>query len=302
MTMGLQQAHYELKFEIAFLRAKGSSFQELFEKLMGLAYKADFMACRPWGNRGDRKNDGFLKSERTLFQVYAPNKMKEAEAKKKIREDFEGAKQHWGTHFDKWVFVHNADGGLPPHVQQLILDFEKENPGITLEPWSLVELRAIFRKVPTEDLQSWMGSAPNEKTKAALGFRDLQVVLEAIASKSVPNDKPVKDVPKGKIEANALSESIATLLKAGMAKAPLVEDFFNLWHDPTFSDRIASTFSAKYESLRGQQAPNRIFHALQEWAGGTEVSTPEHQLAVLTILAYYFERCDIFEEPNGGHQ
>ena len=25
--------------------------------------------------------------------------------------------------------------------------------------------------------------------------------------------------------------------------------------------------------------------------------TPEHQLAVLTVLAYYFERCDIFEEP-----
>ena len=28
-----------------------------------------------------------------------------------------------------------------------------------------------------------------------------------------------------------------------------------------------------------------------------ERGTPEHQLAVLTVLAYYFERCDIFEEP-----
>ena len=88
--MNLQRAFYEQKFEIAFLRAKGDAFQDLFEKLMGLAYKADFMPCRPWGNRGDRKNDGFLKSERRLFQVYAPNEMKETQPISKIQEDFKG--------------------------------------------------------------------------------------------------------------------------------------------------------------------------------------------------------------------
>jgi hypothetical protein len=72
------------------------------------------MACRPWGNQGDRKNDGFLKSERRLFQVYAPNEMEAAKAKTKITADFEGAKEHWGKHFDKWTFVHNATDGLPP--------------------------------------------------------------------------------------------------------------------------------------------------------------------------------------------
>src|SRR5450759_4443410 len=106
--MNLSDAYYEQKFETEFLRAKGDAFQTLFERLMGLAYKADFMACRPWGNQGDRKNDGFLKSERRLFQVYAPNEMDAAKAKAKIAEDFEGAKQYWGKHFDAWVFVHNA--------------------------------------------------------------------------------------------------------------------------------------------------------------------------------------------------
>ncbi len=141
--MNLQEAYYEHEFEILFLRAKGNTFQEFFEKLMGFAYKADFMACRPWGNRGDRKNDGFLKSERRLFQVYAPNEMTESKAIKKIQEDFEGALLHWGEHFDRWVFVHNADGGLPPHVQMVVLDFEKEHQGVMLEPWGLEELRAV---------------------------------------------------------------------------------------------------------------------------------------------------------------
>jgi hypothetical protein len=133
LPMTFEDAHYEQAFVIAFLRAKGDAFQTFFERLMGFAYRADFMACRPWGNRGDRKNDGFLKSERRLFQVYGPNKMSEREAMAKITEDFDGAKAFWGEHFDKWSFVHNSDGGLPPHVQTLLLDLEKANPGVKLD-------------------------------------------------------------------------------------------------------------------------------------------------------------------------
>lgn len=296
--MNLQQAFYELKFENMFLRATGISFQKLFEKLMGLAYKADFMACRPWGNRGDRKNDGFLKSERRLFQVYAPNEVTEAKAIAKIQEDFEGAKAYWGKHFDKWVFAHNAVDGLPPHVHKLLLDFESQNSGITIEPWGLEEFRLIFRRLTLDDMQSWFGPVPTDETKAMLGFKDLQVVLETIAGRTVTPGQSVKDVPMGKIEANALSESIATLLKAGMAKAPLVKDFFDQWRDITMGERIAKSFRAKYEALRGEFSPNQIFADLQDWAGGGARGTPEHELAVLTVIAYFFERCDIFEEPR----
>jgi hypothetical protein len=128
--MNLQQASYEQKFENAFPRAKGDEFQTFFERLMGLAYKADFMTCRPYGRIGDRKNDGFLKSERRLLQVYAPNEMEAKKAIDKITEDFNGAKVHWREHFDKWVFVHNAYDGLPPQVIKLLLNFEKDNSGI----------------------------------------------------------------------------------------------------------------------------------------------------------------------------
>ena len=298
--MKLEQAYFESRFENAFLRAKGDAFQDLFERLMGLAYKADFMACRPWGNRGDRKNDGFLKSEKCLFQVYAPNEMTEAKAIAKIQEDFEGAKQHWGKHFKKWVFAHNAESGLPPHVQKVLLDFEAQNPAIVIKPWCLVEFRTIFRRLTREDIQPWLGFAPTEETKAKLGFKDLQIVLETIAGRSVPVDIPVKAVPKGKIEANALPECVATLLKNGMAKAPLVEAFFGQWHDVTLGDRIAKSFRAAYESFREKFPAYQIFSELQTWAGGGARGTPEHELAVVTVIAYYFERCDIFEEPRSN--
>lgn len=296
--MNLTQAYYESRFENLFRAATGDEFQTLFERLMGLAYKADFMACRPWGNHGDRKNDGFLKSQRQLFQVYAPNEMTAREAIAKITEDFKGAKDHWGGHFDKWVFVHNATGGLPPHVQKWMLDFEKTNPGITLEPWCLEEFRLIFRSLTNDDLESWLGLAPNDETKSRLGFKDLEIVLESLGRRAAPAHPAVKDVPMGKIEANDLSESVATLIKSGMVKAPLVEAFFNQWHDEALGERVAEAFRSEYRRLREVHDPNRIFMELQAWAGGADVRSAEHQVAVLAVIAYYFERCDIFEEPR----
>ncbi len=256
------------------------------------------MSCRPWGNRGDKKNDGFLKSERRLFQVYAPNEMTEDKAIKKIREDFAGALSHWNVDFDKWVFAHNA-GRLPPHVHEEILKLERENQGIRLEPWGFEEFRLVFRRLDRADLESWFGFvAPTAETKTRLAFHDLRVVLESIALQKMNHDRPIRDVPPGKIEANALSESIARLLKEGMSKAALVDEFFSKWRDPFFGEQIAGAFRKKYASCRDLMTPNQIFHEIQVWAGGSERGSAEHELAVLTIMAYYFERCEIFEEPR----
>ncbi len=298
--MDIRQAFYESKFENLFLKSKGNTFQEFFEKLMGLAYRADFMACRPWGNRGDRKNDGFLKSEKQLFQVYAPNEMKEREAIKKINEDFEGAKRYWGSIFLKWAFVHNADDGLPPHVQKVLLDFQQTNQNIKIETWGLEELRLVFRKISAEDKQIWLGFAPTAEARMKLGFSDLQPVLENLASQSAAQNLPVKDVPSGKIEANALSESVATIIKEGMIKADLVRKFFDQWYDPELGEKIAESFRMQYKLLRDKRlTPNKIFAELQAWAGGEQRGTPEHELAVWTVLSYYFERCDIFKGHVG---
>ncbi|VFM98881.1 MAG: hypothetical protein BECKG1743D_GA0114223_103734 [Candidatus Kentron sp. G] len=78
----------------------------------------------------------------------------------------------------------------------------------------------------------------------------------------------------------------------------MVSDFLNSWYDETLGDRLAVAFRAEYERLRGTMHPNRIFSELQTWIGGSELGSAEHQMAVLTVLAYYFERCDIFEESG----
>ena len=109
----------------------------------------------------------------------------------------------------------------------------------------------------------------------------------------------VKDVPTGKIEANSLSGAVARLLKEGMVKSQLVTDFLSQWHEETLGERLAEAFKSEYRRLRDDHfVPNQIFAELVSWAGGDHRGTPEHELAVLTVIAYYFERCDIFEEPR----
>ncbi|HCN29438.1 MAG TPA: hypothetical protein DIT64_11950 [Verrucomicrobiales bacterium] len=290
---------YEKDFEIAFLRAKGDAFQTFFEQLMGRAFRADFMACRPWGNVGDKKNDGFLKSDRRLFQVYAPNDMTAAEAINKITEDFAGALKHWGAHFDKWSFVHNAYDGLPPHVHQLLLETERKNPGVKIEPWCLEELRVVFRRLSLDDLRSWFNyMPPTMSEQASIGFEEIRIVLEDIAARVMPANHPVMSVDPSKLRANRLSDSVQALLTAGMAKTPLVKRFFDEWHAPTYGERMAKAFTTHYQELKSSSPPlhpNEIFHELQQWTGGEKPKSSAQLAAVLAVLAYFFERCDIFE-------
>lgn len=299
----IQQLNYEKDFRISFLESKGDGFQRLFEKLMSQAYPNDFMACRPWGNFGDRKNDGYLPSARILFQVYAPNELSAAEAVKKISEDFDGAKEHWKQYFDEWTFVHNApDSRLGPHVIEVLNKLRQGNPQIKIGHWGYEEMLAKFRQLSLEHLESWFGPSLTMEANVNLGYSDLIAVLTHISTASAPITSEVKAVSAGKIEANLLSQAVADFLKIGMQKSSLVAQFFNIWKNPTYGEQIAQAFKSKYMALRDrtpQLHPDEIFGQLETWAGGTANTTPTHKAAVLAVLAYFFDKCEIFEDAAG---
>lgn len=298
----IQQLNYEKDFRIAFLESKGDGFQLLFEKVMSKAYPNDFMACRPWGKSGDKKNDGYLPSKRTLYQVYAPNDMKAVSAVKKIKEDFNGAKEHWVAFFDTWSFVHNTpDGRLAPHIIEELETLRKNNPEIVISTCGYEELLKEFRRLTLEDLQSWFGLSLTSEVSINLGYEDLKLVLKHIEVSSTPSISKVKEVSRGKLEANLLSTAVADFLKIGMKKAPLVADFFENWNDPIYGEKIAATFKAKYlelKKVKPELHPDEIFGQLEDWAGGSYKKTAMHKAAVLAVLAYLFDRCEIFEDAR----
>jgi hypothetical protein len=291
----IQQLNYENDFRIAFLESKRDGFQGLFEKLMSKAHPNDFMACRPWGNVGDRKNDGYLPSARILFQSYAPNELSATEAIKKINEDFEGAKEHWEKYFDEWTFVHNApDGRLGPHIIEALAKLGQDSRKIKVGHRGYEEMLAKFRQ-----LSLHLGSVPRLRWKRTSIWATAMLTHISITPK--PTTSEVKDVSRGKIEANLLSQAVADFLKIGMQKSPLVTQFFNNWKNPSYGEQIALAFKNEYVTLREAAPrlhPDEIFGRLETWAGGMANTTPTHKAAVLAVMAYLFDKCEIFEDAQ----
>lgn len=297
----LTRAYYEAVFEREFLKKKGNAFQDWFSEIMEKCYPGDFQRVKPWGNVGDQKNDGYLKSRRKLFQVYAPNELAAAKAIEKIDEDFMEALPHWEDYFDEWVFVHNSREGLGPQVTKRFLELEHANSPLKVYPWGFEELRQEVFNLGESDLAALLGPAPSNRSLLNLRYEHLQIVLQTIAQQQPPLDQDIRPVPADKVEANKLSDNVVILLHAGSRKSDLVKQFFERWHDPTFGDRVAEAFKQHYQKLKDSAlSPDLIFYELQAFAGGERLNTPDHQAAVLAVLAYYFEQCDIFESVRGG--
>ena len=294
----LTRAYYEEKYKSTFLEFKADEFQNFFSSLMEKRYPSDFQRVRPWGRSGDRKNDGYLRSKRILFQVYAPNEMAEAEALDKIDSDFTGALPYWQAHFEEWVFVHNSRTGLGPGVTKMLLDLADQHKPLRLSSWGYEELRRELFSLTDLDIASLLGPAPTTHHFSNMRFTELQKVIMTIAYQNPLPIQDIRPVPADKLSANALSQNVQILFTAGMSKADLVDSFFQRWHDPRLGDQIAEAFRQKYIALRDQNLPpDDIFTELRRFTGGEQQSEPDHDVAVLAVLAYFFEQCDIFEAP-----
>lgn len=295
--------YYEVVFERDFNKKKGTAFQDFFSEIMGKGYPGDFIRTRPWGRSGDRKNDGYLKSQRILFQVYAPNEMTERKAITKVEEDFHGALPYWEAFFDTWIFVHNSKDGLGPGLMKKLLELDNGYPEIKVEIWDFDALRKECFRLSEEDIAALLGPALSQRDFLNLGFEDLKVVLKTIARQPAPKEPDLSQVPQNKIDINRLSENTASLIQAGRTKSTLVRDFFDGWPDPQFGDEVVQTFKAKYEELRAAETPpDRIFQDIQMFAGGELRQDTGHEAAVLAVLAYLFDHCDIFEGSVEGEQ
>lgn len=289
---------YKLRFKIAFLEKKGSEFEKWFADLAGHAFGSDFEAVRSYGNKGDWKCDGRQVSTGTIFQCYAPERVTDSKTIAKINEDFAGALEKWGDGMNAWVFVHNDARGIPPSVVSHIDSLRKQNPGIEFEVWQETKLFELFVSL-TDDAKSLMfGPVPNQQVMDQLILSDLEPVIHALEQRDPDPDDEFPPPPSvRKLEKNDLSEYAADLLRIGRRKVRLVELYFRKHPRVDFGEQVAEAFRKRYSDLKslGLQ-PDQIFMYLQQAAGMS--GEPKRQAAAMAVLAYFFDSCDIFEDPE----
>lgn len=157
--------YHHLKFENRCLRGSGDDFQKLFEDIMVRARPGEFERVRPYGRFGDRKCDGLIESEGTIFQVYSPDELKQSKVQKKIDEDLEGTVQDWSDILKKWVFVYNVKRGIAPDIKLMLQQKRQQYPDIEIDCWSNDYLWEITRGLSTEQRNEILGLPPSTTTK-----------------------------------------------------------------------------------------------------------------------------------------
>ena len=294
----VQAAFYRLRFREAFLETKGAEFQDWFAKLAARAFGPDFEAVRPYGNQGDLKCDGRQVSTGTIFQCYAPYQMKQAELNAKMDRDFRGAYENWRGDMARWVLVHNDSRGLPPSSIQRLDGLRRDHPKVRIEVWTEAELQKLADGLPLADQEALFGFAPSKSGLETLTLDVLRPVIDELRRMDPePGQEPLAPPSVDKLAKNALSDDAAGLLRVGRRKEALVDAWFRKNRSADLGERIAEAFRRRYARLReSDRSPDQIFGHLQQYAGTG--GDPGRQAAALAVLSYFFERCDIFEDPG----
>ena len=288
---------YRLQFMLAFLSKNGNEFEDWFSEIMELRYPGDFTRVSPWGADGDQKNDGYLRSKRMLFQVYAPETLQESRALRKIAADHAGAIQYWKEYFDTWVFVHNRRKGLPPRIEKRLRSLDLDGPP-SVESWGAAVLRKEVFELPLTDLQILFGIAPTPKDMQNVQYENFRNVLRYIAGRPPISDGDIRNVPPGKIDSNGFSDETKYIIGLGRRKSSYAGEFFRYWHDPRHGDEVSGSFKSEYARLKNAgESPDDIFGYLAIFSGVNEVTNPRDTMAVYALVTYFFEVCDIFERP-----
>lgn len=144
----LDTNYLSLQFKQKIYSKNGTNFQSFFENIMEKKFP-EFQKIKPYGNRGDGGNDGYIKSTGSYYQIYAPEvpAIKQAEAAKKLIEDFNKLKLEWDriSEVKEYFFVFNDKYlGSTQNVENAISEVEEQNPGIHFDKILAVDIERIF--------------------------------------------------------------------------------------------------------------------------------------------------------------
>ena len=294
----ISKAWFSLHFRNAYLEKNGSAFEEWFTKLAAGAFGSDFEPVRAYGSQGDWKCDGRQLSTATVFQCYGPETPTDAKTIAKIDQDFKGARAKWPEFMQRWVLVHNHPQGQPPTILAHLDKKRSANPDVKIEIWAEEQLRELHERMSESALRAIYGAVPDAFVVSNLALEDLQPVIDALKKRDpdpAAGDFTAPSVEK--LEKNALSQEAVELLRLGRRKARLVEMFFRKTGHVELGERIAEAFRKRYAELKSMALePDRIFSYLQRFTGFE--GDPKRQAAAMAVMAYFFDRCDIFEDPD----
>ncbi len=317
-----QKALYRIMFQNRIAKTLGIGFQNFFSEIMRYA-RPDFTPVKPQGKEGDWKNDGHEPISGRYYQVYAPEQFDEAAAIKKLQEDFTGVMAMWGdtavypNGVKEFYFVINdacrvTPGGYPTTIAALA-KLQQQHGLNVCKPFLAKDLEDILLDLPEDKIIAIVGNPPNPAEINVLSFdlvhEIIRHIVEAGGPRSLDKTLVAPDFDD-KLAFNGLHFTGHILRDAAYRRGSL-EDYFRANSEFT-RQQVRDRLKAIYEESKSVSfvtgssgatfADQQLFHILDEITPSlphqNKRLTAELQNAALVIMAYFFETCDIFEDPD----
>lgn len=294
-----------LIFQNRIFQSDGAIFENFFSQIMQ-CYNSNFRQVKPQGQYGDRKNDGFDSKTGTYYQVYAPENIqtKEKATINKLVEDFNGLYSYWQSITPIRIFyyvVNDKYKGIYPSLYAELQKIRNQYPEIMVDSFLSKNLEDIFMGLDEDSITGIIGIIP------ALDNIDIEygvmkdVVDYLLSVKTNPQREVIPCDPDftAKITFNSLSENVADYLKCYRKNEYAISDFFELNSDFTKSE-LRNVFNGLYnEALNiipdSADKNDKAFFYIYEKAYPKRLLAADS--AIFTLMAYYFEYCDIFKAP-----
>jgi hypothetical protein len=267
------------------------------------------MQVKPYGNIGDRKNDGFDKTTGEYFQVFAPQDIQNSStivsATAKLDEDFKGLYNYWNDKYPikKYHFVVNDKyKGVPPQLYTKISELETAYPNVKFYIFTSAKLEDIVLHMDIDTVTGLLGYIADMTLQ--LEYSALNEVIEHLMRmKDASDSDDLLTVPdfEEKIKFNKLSTRVADMLRSASYQVGGLEAYFRSHSEITKSEvqrKIVDCYrsaSASIDKGIDNYADLVFMKILDDIDPNGNVSIRN---AIMILMAYSFESCDIFEKPE----
>ncbi|WP_181776695.1 ABC-three component system protein [Amycolatopsis pittospori] len=296
-----QAVRYLVKMKLAELH--GNSFEDFFQSLMCLR-DPSFIDVRTAGQLGDQGSDGLLLHIRKLYACYAPEVFDAAKTVAKFESDFQKAKTKRADQFDKFVFVHNDLRGVHPVISTCLAEHSKKYNDIKFEQFGYRHFRDESCRLELDQVEDLLGMAlPVQELAYGVALEELEPLLAHLREGRVRNFDPteISAVSKQKLDYNRFSEDVKDELRRSIIRSADIDAYYQELIDITERDEVAAAFREEFLRICDKiDEPDDILWQLEQYVLGNASAPIRMRKAALAILAYFFQSCDIFNNPPPG--
>jgi hypothetical protein len=305
-----EKALSRIKFQLKIYSSDGTAFETLFKSIMQYS-NPNFTPVKPQGNIGDRKNDGYIKTIASYYQVFAPEESSKTLNKtiKKIYTDFKGLKDYWDkvSPIKEYHFVLNdkykgSNPTIETELSKIKIAYNLNCCNVFLSK----DLEDVCFTLPDDKIIVIIGDIPNPSDIQLLDYSILNDVINNLLKyKKKVTPLQLLSVPNfdEKIIFNGLSNNIATLLKNASFHLGTLENYFEK-NSNFVRQELRDIFNQLYLDAKtkysnsfaySMNANDLVFFDILESC--TPKGSEFAQDSALVLMAYFFESCDIFDDP-----